>query len=80
VHPKVIQAEAAFRLGSTQDLAVMDTFTDIFEQRKGISTYWHNKASDLYASAGVLWAAMEDPKQGSAAEQMGLGQGFAYSV
>lgn len=58
----------------------MDTFTDMYERRKSISTYWHNKASDLHASAGVLWAAMEDPKQGSAAEKMGLGQGFAYSI
>jgi len=58
----------------------MDTFTNVFERRKGVPTYWHNKASDLYASAGVLWAAMGDPKQGSAAEQMGHGQGFSYSV
>ena len=58
----------------------MDTFKDIFERRKAVSTYWHNKASDLYASAGVLWAAMEDPNQGNAATKMGHGHGFAYSI
>lgn len=58
----------------------MDTSTDMFERRGSISAYWHSKASDLHASAGVLWAAMEDLKQGSAAEKMGLGQGFAYSI
>src|SRR5690606_8765661 len=54
---------AASRLGLIQALAVMDISQQVFEQRKSISTYWHNKAGDLHASAGVLWKAIQTPPE-----------------
>ena len=41
----------------------MDISNEVFQKRKTISTYWHNKAADLHASAGVLWKAIEGPTE-----------------
>jgi hypothetical protein len=41
----------------------MDALQDIYERRKRISTYWHNKAVDLHAAAGVLWKAIDSSQQ-----------------
>lgn len=59
--------QTCFQVELTQVLVVMDISKGVFERRKSISTYWHNKASDLHASAGVLWEATRrtpDPQTG----------------
>jgi HEPN domain len=53
---------------------------DVFERRKKLSIYWHNKASDLRGSAGALWASMHDPDAYAVAEELGFVQGFSFSV
>ena len=58
----------------------MDDFHHPFERRKRQSIYWHNKASDLRGSAGVLWAAMNDPKASETAQRLGLSPGFSFSI
>ena len=58
----------------------MDAYSDIFARRKRLSIYWYNKASDLRGSAGVLWAAMHDPKESQLAEDLGFWRGFSFSV
>jgi hypothetical protein len=50
-----------------------------FTRRRQLSTYWHNKASDLRGSAGALWAAMNQ-SGAIAAEDLGLGSGFSFAV
>lgn len=50
----------------------MNMSQEVFHQRKSISAYWHNKATDLHASAGVLWRAIEAPLEEQTA--------FSYAV
>ncbi|MDK9738148.1 hypothetical protein KI655_12660 [Vibrio sp. D404a] len=41
----------------------MSTLLDAYERKSTLSRYWHNKACDLWASAKILWDAMEDDSQ-----------------
>lgn len=36
-----------------------------FKSRERNSKYWHNQATNLYKSAGVLWISMNDPQFGA---------------
>lgn len=58
----------------------MNIFSDLYERRKTHPAYWHNKASDLFASAGVLWKAMHDPNHDDAASELGFSTGFSFGV
>ena len=42
--------------------------------------WWHNKASDLHASAGVLWVSMDDKNRETIRDQIGLAHGFDLRV
>lgn len=61
-------------------LGMMDTFTELFERRKKLSVFWYNKSSDLRASAGVLWASINDSEQATAAEKLGFPPSFSFSI
>jgi len=54
--------------------------TDLFERRKKLAIYWHNKASDLRGAAGALWACMDDSRSNEIVEELGLGSGFSMKV
>ncbi len=58
----------------------MDTFNELFDRRKRLSVYWHNKASDLRASAGVLWVSMHGTDELFVAEKLGFPPGFSFSI
>ena len=38
----------------------MNIYEEQFEIKNSNPTYWHNKASDLFSSARVLWKAMDE--------------------
>ncbi len=41
----------------------MSMLPSAYERKSTISRYWHNKACDLWASAKILWDAMENNSQ-----------------
>ena len=43
-------------------------------------SWWHNKASDLHASAGVLWVSMDDKNRDTIRDQIGFSRGFDLRV
>lgn len=53
---------------------------DLFERRKTLAVYWHNKASDLRGSAGAVWAVMHAPDAASTAETLGFPPGFSFGA
>jgi hypothetical protein len=42
--------------------------------------YWYNKAEDLRAAAGLLWAGMGNEDGDAVAEDLGFGNGFSFRV
>jgi hypothetical protein len=50
-----------------------------FEIRKNSPLWWHNKASDLFASAGALHATMNG-KKGRIGSELGFNSGFSMNV
>jgi len=54
--------------------------SEVFERRKQLSVYWHNKAFDLLGSAAALWAMMHDPKASEKAGGLGLGSDFSFAI
>ena len=38
--------------------------------------WWHDKASDLYASAGVIWVCMKDEDRNHITKKIGFTEGF----
>ncbi len=53
---------------------------DIYKNRKELSIYWFNKASDLMGSAGALWACQDGTRSSEVVEELGLWQGYSMGV
>jgi len=53
---------------------------DHFNRRKNTTLWWYNKSSDLYASARVLWIAMDAQKDSVLHKELGFGSGFAFDT
>lgn len=49
-------------------------------QDRNHPNHWFNRASDLHASAGAIWHAMESPDEEEIAEGLGLPEGFSMSI
>jgi hypothetical protein len=59
---------------------MFDVYEDIYERRKKSPLWWHNKASDLRASAGVLWLAISEGKNEFVQEKLGFSKGFDFGI
>ncbi|NTV19397.1 MAG: hypothetical protein HGA83_08205 [Bacteroidales bacterium] len=59
---------------------MFDIYEYIYQTRKDSPLWWHNKSSDLHASAGVLWLAISEGKNESFQEKLGFGNGFSFEV
>jgi hypothetical protein len=52
-----------------------------FERSKRLSQYWYNRASDLHASAVVLWYSFAGTRElAFSGKELGLGSGFNLSA
>lgn len=58
----------------------MNVKEDFYKRQEKKSRYWYNKAADLRASAGALWACMDSKRSIEVAEELGLGEGFSMPV
>lgn len=58
----------------------MDIYDDPYQRYKKLSIYWHNKASDLWGSAGALWACMKNERSREIAKELNMGEGFSIAV
>ena len=54
----------------------MVTDAEIHAERSQEPNYWVNRASDLHASAGVIWYAIHNNANSQITESVGLGRGF----
>jgi hypothetical protein len=50
--------------------------TDRYKHLLESPLWWHDKASDLYASAGVLWVCMKDEDRIHITKKIGFSDGF----
>ena len=53
---------------------------DRYEREKTGPLNWYNKAADLRAAAGVLWASFDEKRSAKSVDELGLGQGFSIRV
>lgn len=58
---------------------MIDFYKEEFEIRKNSPLWWHNKASDLFASAGALHYVMKVPDEEELAD-LGFERGFSMVV
>ena len=58
----------------------MNTLKEYYNRRKTTPLYWHNKSSDLRASAGVMWFAMQTENSEKIVKKLNLGHGFSLPV
>lgn len=59
---------------------MFDVYEDIYQTRKSSPLWWHNKSSDLHASAGVLWLAVSQGNNEFFQENLGFGKGFSFEA
>lgn len=59
---------------------MFDIYEDIYVTRKDSPLWWHNKAEDLHASAGVLWLAISEDNNEEFQDKLGFGRGYNFGV
>lgn len=59
---------------------MFDVNSNLYERRRRAPLWWYDKASDLHASAGVLWLAMRDENRERFASELDLGDGFDMGI
>ena len=73
---KRLSCQSKVSTKSTQDTFLINQFNEMSENPK----YWHNKAAELFTSAGVIWKAMNSGKglyaQCDATYKMLMGMSF----
>lgn len=51
-----------------------------YQRQNETPLYWFNKASDLRATAGLVWLGIKSKEADKMAEKLGLGKGFDFGV
>lgn len=52
----------------------------LYWMRRRAPLWWHNKSSDLRASAGAVWLAIKSDRLREIADQLSLGEGFDMRI
>lgn len=57
---------------------MFDIYQDVYDRREQSPLWWHNKSSDLHASAGALWFAMNNSE--NIRTTLGFQSGFSMGI